>query len=317
MGSRRLAVGVLATVAVGLAAGAVAAGRPATGGVVVGLGGSGAAGRALAGVLWLLVVAVVIAGGAGVLLERLRRLDGQGRTIRPRLVVLAVAFVLAVLGAVLVAVRVFEDGSGPRRQDGVGGPLLQGSPDAAATPAGPGAGVVLGVLLAVALAAVVLGALRLRRTVDVTASGDRSAESDDEASEADADDGRDDLGGAAVRAADHLAGGGAPAENDVIRAYRELEAVVPVSRSATATPGEFAAAATDAGVDPDAVTELTALFETVRYGDREPTAAMAERAVAALERIESDDAADSSRDRGPDRTGEPKRDRPSDGVRDP
>jgi hypothetical protein len=313
MGSPRLAVGVLATVAVGLAAGGVAAGRPATGGVVVGLGGAGVAGRALAGVLWLLVAVVVIAGGAGVLLERLRRVDGQAGAVRPRLVALAAAFVLAVLGAVLVAVRVFEDGSGPRRQNGVGGPLLQGSPDAAATPAGPGAGVVLGVLAAVALAAVVLGALRLRRTLDATPIGDAVDEDDGPADAGETEEGRDDVGRAAGRAAEHLAGGGAPAENDVLRAYRELEAVVPVSRSATATPGEFAAAATDAGVDPDAVRELTALFETVRYGDREPTAAMAERAVAALERIESDAAADSSRDRGPDRTGEPKRDRPSDG----
>lgn len=297
MGSRRLVVGALATAAVGVAAGGVAAGRAPTGGVTVGIGGAGAGARALGAILWLLVAVVVVVGGVGLVLERVRRVDATTGSVRPRLIVLGLAIVFGVLGVVLVAVRVFEDGSGPRRQDGVGGPLLQGSPDAVATPAGPGAGVVLGVLAAVVLTGTILATYRLLRA-RATSAVDASATADDDPPTAADDDGRDDVGQAAARAADHLSGSGKPAENDVMRAYRELEAVVPVSRSATTTPREFAAAATDAGVDPDAVRELTALFETVRYGDREPTAELGGRAVAALERIEADAPNRRSRKRG-------------------
>jgi hypothetical protein len=40
-------------------------------------------------------------------------------------------------------------------------------------------------------------------------------------------------------------------------------------------------------MDPDDVDELTRLFERVRYGDERATDARAERAVAALRRVES------------------------------
>nr|WP_305794393.1 DUF4129 domain-containing protein [Halomarina rubra] len=54
----------------------------------------------------------------------------------------------------------------------------------------------------------------------------------------------------------------------------------------TTTPGEFAAAAVDAGMSRDDVAELTRLFETTRYGGRTVDADREERATTALRRIE-------------------------------
>lgn len=86
-------------------------------------------------------------------------------------------------------------------------------------------------------------------------------------------------------AADRLAERDRPVDNVVYRAWRELTAALDVGEPASTTPGEFAAAAVDAGVDPDAVAELTAVFEAVRYGDGDPER-YAERARAALEAVE-------------------------------
>lgn len=89
---------------------------------------------------------------------------------------------------------------------------------------------------------------------------------------------------AAGTAADRLAGEAA-ADNAVYRAWREMAVRLDVPEPATATPGEFAAAAVDAGFEADAVAELTGVFETVRYGDADPES-YADRAAAALRRIE-------------------------------
>jgi hypothetical protein len=59
-----------------------------------------------------------------------------------------------------------------------------------------------------------------------------------------------------------------------------------VDRPATSTPAEFADAAVDAGMDPDDVSELTELFEAVRYGAEQPTEDHTRRAKKALRRIE-------------------------------
>ncbi len=53
-----------------------------------------------------------------------------------------------------------------------------------------------------------------------------------------------------------------------------------------ATPTEFAAAAVDAGMAREDVEALTEVFEAVRYGAAEPTAAREREAVEALRRIE-------------------------------
>lgn len=95
---------------------------------------------------------------------------------------------------------------------------------------------------------------------------------------------------AADRAADRIERTDREAENEVYRAWTELTRLLEVSSPATSTPGEFADAAVDAGLDPDDVAELTALFEAVRYGDAPPTPGRERRAVAALRRIAAEHA---------------------------
>jgi len=97
---------------------------------------------------------------------------------------------------------------------------------------------------------------------------------------------RSELGRAAGRAADRIEDS-EDFENEVYRAWREMADALPIDRPASSTPGEFAAAARDVGVDDDDVAELTELFEAVRYGGREATSDREERAVAALRRIEA------------------------------
>lgn len=292
MKRRGLLVGLLGTVSVALAAGWSSGGVSASApGGFVGFGGTGVGSRALGGLLWLLVLGVILAGGGWVVFDRLRSAGQGGESVRRRLIALVVAVVVFVIGAVLFAVRVFEDGSGASSQDGVGGPLLQGSQESATDIGAPSATVVLGLLAIVVLVGVIVASYRLvrvrQRETDRTA-----AESEDPDTEpaVNAGESTDDLGAAAARAADHLRTD-PPLDNDVVRAWRELTVVLPVGRPATATPREFAAAAIDAGVDPAAVDELTTLFEAVRYGDRDPSGARARRAVAALERIEAERAA--------------------------
>ncbi|MFC4358615.1 DUF4129 domain-containing protein [Halobium salinum] len=93
------------------------------------------------------------------------------------------------------------------------------------------------------------------------------------------------VGRAAGEAADRIEAD-ADVDNEVFRAWREMTDHVAVSRPSSSTPGEFAAAAVDAGMDREDVTELTSLFEDVRYGGEAPTPEHEERAVAALRRIE-------------------------------
>lgn len=75
-------------------------------------------------------------------------------------------------------------------------------------------------------------------------------------------------------------------ENEVYRAWRQMTAHLDVDAPATSTPGEFAVAAIDAGLDPDDVHALTTLFEEVRYGERPATPAREEAAIETLRRIE-------------------------------
>jgi hypothetical protein len=94
------------------------------------------------------------------------------------------------------------------------------------------------------------------------------------------------VGRAAGDAADRIEAD-ADVDNEVFRAWREMTDHVAVGRPQSSTPGEFAAAAVDAGMDREDVTELTALFEDVRYGGEAATGEREERAVAALRRIEA------------------------------
>jgi len=96
------------------------------------------------------------------------------------------------------------------------------------------------------------------------------------------------VGAAAGRAADRIEeadDGGF--ENEVYRAWAEMTDSLTVDRPESSTPGEFAAAAVDAGMDRKDVERLTRLFADVRYGGAEPTAEREEAAVETLRRIEA------------------------------
>ncbi|WEL22187.1 DUF4129 domain-containing protein [Halorhabdus sp. BNX81] len=95
------------------------------------------------------------------------------------------------------------------------------------------------------------------------------------------------LGEAAGRAAAGIAASESTADNAVYEAWIEMTDALAVADPETTTSGEFADAAVDAGMDPEHVRELTRLFEDVRYGDASVSQARAERARAALERIEA------------------------------
>jgi hypothetical protein len=93
------------------------------------------------------------------------------------------------------------------------------------------------------------------------------------------------LGQAAGDAADRI-DEAADVENEVFRAWREMTDHLDASRPAASTPGEFADAAVDAGMDPADVSTLTNLFREVRYGGAEPTPEREAAALDALRRIE-------------------------------
>ncbi|WP_435335153.1 DUF4129 domain-containing protein [Haloarchaeobius sp. TZWWS8] len=79
------------------------------------------------------------------------------------------------------------------------------------------------------------------------------------------------------------------ADNEIYRAWVALTQHLPVEHPETSTPREFERAALDAGFDPEPVSELTELFEQVRYGHDEPTPDRERRAVEALRRLEAHD----------------------------
>lgn len=93
------------------------------------------------------------------------------------------------------------------------------------------------------------------------------------------------IGSAAGEAADRIENEAA-LENEVYRAWAKMAEPLPVEQPQTSTPADFASAARDAGIEPDDVSELTSLFEEVRYGTATPTEEREERAVEALRRIE-------------------------------
>jgi hypothetical protein len=116
-----------------------------------------------------------------------------------------------------------------------------------------------------------------------------SSGSEEETPEADAleESGEDiaAVGRAAGEAADRIESESS-VENEVYRAWREMTEYLHVPSPESSTPGEFAAAAVDAGMDPEDVSELTGLFEEVRYGGHEANDEHEKRAIAALRRIE-------------------------------
>jgi len=78
-------------------------------------------------------------------------------------------------------------------------------------------------------------------------------------------------------------------ENEVYVSWSNMIERAGVEDIRTKTPSEIAKSAKEAGLNPEAVDELTDVFEEVRYRDAEPTAEQEERAKRALKRIEKSD----------------------------
>ncbi|WP_049898738.1 DUF4129 domain-containing protein [Halococcus agarilyticus] len=135
--------------------------------------------------------------------------------------------------------------------------------------------VIVGVVLLVAIVVLLLF---------VRGSGRTEADAETAAEDPEADVTAS-VGRAAGRAADRIADEG-EARNEVYRAWEEMTDHLDVANPGSSTPGEFARAATDAGMTRGDVDELTDLFRTVRYGGRRVTDDRESRAVTALRRIE-------------------------------
>lgn len=136
-------------------------------------------------------------------------------------------------------------------------------------------------VLAVA-AALVIGIVVFFRSQDDDSTPKPDSETEDSAT-------MTELGRVAGRAADRIADDtDADTENEVYRAWQEMTDRLEVPNPQSQTPGEFAHAATDAGMEKADVTELTDLFRTVRYGGSDPTDERETRAVSALRRIEDE-----------------------------
>jgi hypothetical protein len=196
------------------------------------------------------------------------------------LVALGLAYALAALGTVPLGGE--EPAGNETEEPGIGeegGEPGDGDGERS-VPTGP----LLGVLAV--LAAVFVGGLLLTRgATEPTAPSSRSEPEDDGRTPTGAEAAA--VGSAAGRAADRIDEGTA-ADNEVYRAWGEMTAPLEVDRPDSSTPREFADAAIEAGLERDHVDELTRLFEDVRYGDAETTAAMERRAVSVLRKIESE-----------------------------
>lgn len=77
--------------------------------------------------------------------------------------------------------------------------------------------------------------------------------------------------------------------NDVYRSWYELMEDVDLQRRDASTPRELARRAVEDGLDRSAVTELTELFEAVRYGTASPTPELERRARQALTQLDGEE----------------------------
>jgi len=197
------------------------------------------------------------------------------------------SFGAAVLGAYAVAPVAFlgyflatscppSAGGGPGGFGGGGG--------------GPGGGGPLGALQVSPVAAVAVFGLVLAAVADVLyrASGDQTvtALGEDDEGERDPADVAD-LAAAAGEAADRIEQYDEDVDNAVYRAWWEMTSMLAMPNPDSATPGQFADAAVDLGMDECDVERLTELFEEVRYGRRD-AASREERALDVLRNIEAE-----------------------------
>jgi len=139
--------------------------------------------------------------------------------------------------------------------------------------------VVIAAVFGIALVAVAAVLFRASGDQTVTTLGE---EEDDTGEQPDVAD----LAAAAGEAAERLQEHDADVDNEVYRAWWEMTSLLNVPRPDSATPGEFADAAIEAGLDESHVDDLTTLFEEVRYGRRDPKS-REERAIAIFQEIET------------------------------
>ncbi|MDJ1434143.1 DUF4129 domain-containing protein [Halostagnicola sp. A-GB9-2] len=77
-------------------------------------------------------------------------------------------------------------------------------------------------------------------------------------------------------------------ESDVDKAWAKMTTAIDVDRPTARTPAEWGDAAIDAGLDADAVNELTRTFRDRQYGEIDETAEHRRRARRALHQLEDD-----------------------------
>jgi hypothetical protein len=97
----------------------------------------------------------------------------------------------------------------------------------------------------------------------------------------------DQFAAAAGRAADHIEEHNADVDNAVYRAWVEMTELLDVDKPEMYTPGDFADAAVSLGMAEDDVSELTRLFNEVRYGGRDAST-REDQALDILRNIESE-----------------------------
>lgn len=197
------------------------------------------------------------------------------------------AVAMFVFWPALIAVVLLTAGCEPPPSQEAGREVVNATADVVSSAAGGGGGddrtfttpTSLIVILLVVATAGLVAAVLLR--------GDGEEEQAEAATHPEMDDDRRQaaIGTAAGEAADRIEDDAGLA-NEVYRAWAEMAEPLAVDHPETSTPAEFADAATDAGIRPDDVAELTTLFEEVRYGTAEATADRERRAVDALRRIE-------------------------------
>jgi hypothetical protein len=170
-----------------------------------------------------------------------------------------------------------------RTQEAVDAPGGAAGSDGTTTPDFP-----LAVVAIVAvLAAAAVGAVLVTRDDEADEDPFGALDADDDGVEEPMDDvAVDEVAAAAGRAADRIEDAD-DVDNEIYRAWVEMTNYLDVEHPESSTPGEFAAAAIDAGIEPDTVAELTDLFERVRYGSTAATTEREQRALDALRRIET------------------------------
>lgn len=217
-----------------------------------------------------------------------------GSAVLSALVVMSLSFPFLFIWGLLISCGRTQSGPGEQNYglgetnetgllSGGGSPGLAGTGEAVSTPTA-----ILGVLLVLAIAGSAV--LLVRSAVE-------EQDEDGEDGETTTAGRQVAVGQVAGAAADRLEAD-ANVDNEVYRAWREMTTHLDVDRPRSSTPAEFAAAAVEAGIDREDATELTALFEEVRYGGEAATDDRERRAVAALRSVEETYADDDGDDGG-------------------